>query len=325
MRPKVVKGVDIHLAELQPTYGSFSLRGMVTGLSNERSFSEGENSSGVKWNRVSFGIKIRDNAFVYVELFGSKSPQVKVVYYDPFTKRTDKNNSKLVPYNNHTNRTDGYKLHMPVRINLNTYDEGLELISYEAVEYIRSNLKDGSLVCINGSLQISEYQGKVGESYSIQEICSLSHEESNYEAFFTQEIVFRSIENDESKQRYNVLAYIIHRKDGDISFTPYTFYINYGEDKADYIDEVIEFFTNKITFGTTVKVFGNINVYIEKSHDENGNVYLTGSTVRELSITGGSIKSIVENRYSEDDFLSSISSNVFEVSITTEEEEEYPF
>lgn len=299
------------MSELKPTYGSYSIRGVVVGLLNDRYHSEGDKEGGGKWQRLSFGVKVSNTAFVYVELMGSKTSKVKLIYQNPMNKKYEKDKQKLVYWGDHKTLPSNYKLHMPVKTCFNQ-SESLEFTSYEAVEYIKDNLNDGDSVYINGSLQYQEYQDRIQEKFIIQEIGLLDdslnvNDIGEQEAYFTQEIVYLSLEKIRKKKQYLIHSLIISKKDDELLKIPCTYVINYekysSDDEEVQVNEVIRWFKEELTYGSTVRIFGNINHHVP-TIEIDGRLVITGSSVKEFEITGGSLKSIVKNRYTEEDLNS---------------------
>jgi hypothetical protein len=308
------------MTKLDPTYGQFNLRGIAVGLSHERSLSDGRKEGKDEWKRLQFGIKVNDNSVIYPELMGTKTDKVKLVHRKSKNGKYDMTDTLLVPWGeHHKQREDNYELFMPVKVNLERssyFNDTEELTSYEAAEYIVAYLKDGDFVYVQGSLQINEYKDKSQDKYIIQNIFiddeKIDFSAGNFkqEAFFVQEIVFLNLELEKENYRYMVETYIIHRKDGDMSYSPFTFVIDYGKYKDDNESleesrEVIKFFKNEVTYGSTIQVHGNINHYVKKVNTPEG-IMLSGGAVRELEITGGNLKSLVKDRYCEEDFVSKV-------------------
>ncbi|MFD0587709.1 hypothetical protein ACFQZE_06815 [Paenibacillus sp. GCM10027627] len=298
------------MTELQPTYGSFSLKGIVVGLQNDRYYSEGEKEGGDKWHRLNFNVKVQNAALIPVELMGSTATKIKL-------KRNYKKNDSIIVNWKERYTTSNYRIHMPLKVSLTT-SESFELTSFDAIENIKENLKDGDSVYINGSIQFQEYNGKVQAKFSIRDIGRLDQQlEANelheQDAYFSQEIVFLNIEKDRNKSQYLVDSLILVKVDDVIRKIPYCFVINYnkyiGQGSNEYITETIKMFKD-MTYGTTVRIFGNIN-YLVPTIEVEGKLVVTGSAIKELEITGGSLKSIVRNRYSVENINETVDSNPF--------------
>ncbi|ALS22194.1 hypothetical protein [Paenibacillus naphthalenovorans] len=285
-----------------PNYGSFEVRGIVTGTLNEQRFySEGDKKNN-PWRRIQFGVKVNHNAFVYAELLGIKTPKVKLIYQDPFTKKIDKNQQLLVDFDDRYKVKNNYRIHMPVKLNLTANKlEDKELIPYDAIEYIKNNLKEGDSVLISGSLQIVEYQGKPQEKYIINGIYltdKIDFDCKNYEqqAYFNQEIVFTGLKYDDYSKKHKISSNIIYKKDNHLDYVPYDFAI-----KDEYVDELTDYF-NHVPYGSTIKIHGHVNISAPMKQIE-GRFVVCGAPVKELIVTGGNASSLVKSRYEENDFI----------------------
>jgi single-stranded DNA-binding protein len=320
------------MSNLQPTYGQFVVKGFVVGLSNEKAFTEGAKEGGNPWKKVQFGVKVNDNSVVYVELMGSKMKNVNFVYRDPNDKKTKKDKTIQVLWaDRYKERKDNFEISMPIGAGLERGEDGKKskenkkLVAYDAVEYVKKYLKDGDTVYIRGALQITEYQGKAQEKYVIQSIylsndaLDFTAEGYEQEASFNQEIVYLGTQENEENEKTLINSYIIYKKDGSLTYLPYSFVVNHGKykgnkEKQEQLRNVVNYFENEIPSGSTVKVNGDIAVYVEKAKAENTgatfgfnakgqDTVIRGTTIRELEITGGDVGSIIKERYSEDDFL----------------------
>ncbi|GAA4879562.1 hypothetical protein GCM10023310_69680 [Paenibacillus vulneris] len=304
-------------------YGNFELRGLVTGTFNEQRFyTEGE-KNGVKWRRVQFGVKIYHNAFVYVELLGSKTPKFKLIYQDPITQKIDKNKQLLVDYEE-IHKHKNYKIHMSVKANLDRNEpKDDELTSYEAAEYIRQNLREGDSVLIKGSLQITEYKEKPQEKYIINgiyltdriEFDSIGYEQ---QAYFTQEIVYVGLGYDEELDKHKIKANIIYKKDEQLDYIPYEFTI-----KNECFNELTEYFYH-VPYGSVVKIHGHVNIYVPVKEID-GYVVVCGAPVKELVVTGGNANTLIKARYDENDFVMMRQSSPFKEAKMEQIEELLPF
>lgn len=318
------------MAELKPNYGSFVLRGIVGGTQREKYYTNGSTEKG-KWQRLNFSVKVNDNASTFVELMGFKGATVQ------FVNDEDKQNKKYidVPWKDrYKERTDNYKLNNAVKVGL-TKEENSDknkvntMTSYDAVDFIKNHLKEGDSVYIRGQLQITAYEGKPQQKFIIQQIYHTAEpvdfNAKGYEpeASFNHEIVYVGSDYDEETNRTIINTYIIYKdNDKNIKFTPYMFFVNHekyknDEEKSKAIAKLRDSFEN-LPFGSTIRVNGNINIYIEKTENEEDadevpefggftakgqEAIVRGTTIRELEITGGDGRTLIRERYSEDDFL----------------------
>jgi hypothetical protein len=288
---------------LQPTYGNFEVRGIVTGMLNSKAYSDGDMQDG-QWNRIQFGLKVSNNAFVYVELMGNKTSKIKMFKIDPMTKRYDKNNHIMVNWDEkYSQKFSGYKYFQPVKINLEgVAAEDVQLIGYDAAERLRDDLKDGTYILIKGSLRFNEYKGDTQENFIIKEIYVMDQSELSNEAYFAQEIVYMGIE-DINKSKCKVNSKLIVRNSDGFDIIPYSFVINNKDSK---MKNVYEYFNNNIQIGSTLKVHGLIRNYVPMVWTDEGQEIICGSAVKELEITGGNISSLVQGRYKPEELESNI-------------------
>lgn len=317
------------MSTLQPTYGNFVLKGIAGGTQTDKFYTEGTSNNNL-WRRLNFSVKTNDNASVYVEMMGSKNDKVKLV------DSTDRKNKKeyFVPWaDRYKERTDKAEIFMSSKVGLAKDDTGknkvLNLTQFDAVECIKKQIKEGDSVYIRGSMQFSTYEGKGQVKYIIQQIYHTSEavdfKEDNFEpeASFNQDIVYVGYEYDSETNKTAINTNIIYKNKGDITTMPYMFFINHEKYKGDAEKQkallaLKESFEN-LTYGSTIKVNGNINVYVEKVQDEEEEdsipvsfggfqakgqeTFVRGTTIRELEITGGDGATLIDGRYSEEDFI----------------------
>lgn len=288
---------------LQSTYGNFEVRGIVTGMLNSKAYSNGDMQDG-QWNRIQFGVKVSNNAFVYVELMGNKTSKLKMFKIDPMTKRYDKNNHIMVNWDEkYGQKYNGYKYFQPVKINLAGLDaEDVQLIGYDAAEYLKDNLKDGTYILIKGSLRFNEYKGDTQENFIIKEIYVMDQSELSNEAYFAQEIVYMGIE-DISQSKCKVNSKLIVRNSDGFDIIPYSFVVNNKDSK---MKRVYDYFKDNIQLGSTLKVHGLIRNYVPMTWTDEGQEIIIGSAIKELEITGGNLSSLVQGRYKPEELESNI-------------------
>jgi hypothetical protein len=190
---------------------------------------------------------------------------------------------------------------MPVRLNLNesSSDESI-LTSYDAACALKENLNDSDIVYVHGNLQFSEYEGKSKETYCVTSLSKIKEmNKVNYKpvASFTQDCVFLNCNKDDEKLLID--TYIICRKNGDLTCIPYTFV-------ARCID-LIEHFENNITYGSLIKVHGNIHNRADIVKID-GQLVVKG-IVKELEIKGGNL--LEKDKYTEADLTSISKESIF--------------
>ncbi|GFN32500.1 hypothetical protein [Paenibacillus xylaniclasticus] len=314
------------------TYGNFVLKGIVTGVSREGAFTEGQKDGGNPWKKVQFSIKTSKTDFVHVELLGSKSKEVQFVYRDPSEGKRDFSKTLKVKWTDrYKERTDDYEIQNTIKVGLERDEDGKKkkenktLVPYDAVEYIKKYLKDGESVFIRGRIEITEYNGKAPEIFKIQQIyvtndlINLDADNFIKEASFDQEIVFVDCENEDNDTGKTFInTYIIYKKDNELRHVPYKFAIDskkYEGDKEKYssLQKLIQSF-QKLTFGSTIRVSGNINFGVvlgreEETGDDFGGFapegqdnYVIKDYIKELEITKGDGSTLKRDYYTERDF-----------------------
>jgi hypothetical protein len=338
------------MSNLQVTYGQFVVKGIVTGLTNENAFTEGQKEGGNPWKKVQFGVKTSNTEFVYVELMGSKSKDVQFAFRDPDTKKKDNKNTKKVVWADRYKDQNNFEIQMPIKAGLERDDKGKKLkdnkslVPYDAVDYAKKYLKDGESVYIRGALQISDYKGNAQEKYMIQQIY-VTNEPVDFdadgflkEASFNQDIVYVGSEDDSKSGKTFIEANIIYKKDQVINHVPYFFVVDaekYKSDKEKHpkVLNLIKSFKN-LPFGSTIKVNGNINngVILVKDDtvvddfggfDAEGQGDFIKDRIKELEITNGDGTTLTKAFYKKEDFESPFNNQTgSEVDI---EDEDLPF
>jgi hypothetical protein len=127
------------------------------------------NDNGYENSKVTFGIRTSQNNLVFVELNGGYS---KVNPYPIKTKNTEKEDME-VAWEDRLNPTileqvAGWKC---VRVNLedNSFDNSKKFLitmgnsCYDAVQYLKDNLKDNKRLYVSGNVEISRYKNKQGQ------------------------------------------------------------------------------------------------------------------------------------------------------------------
>ncbi|QWU14335.1 hypothetical protein SAMN04487895_101637 [Paenibacillus sophorae] len=282
--------------ELQPTYGYFEAIGIVTGLSSTKSVTEGEKED-CQWKRLQFGIKVSHNAFVYVELMGMKTSRVKV--YEAYGNRED--NKYIMVDWNELNKfiTKKYKIPNMIKININDEPSDLVQMSYDAITYLNSNLNDGDTILIRGTTKIEDYNGEIQEKFTIKSIYSydpINFDDKKYfiSAYFSQEVIFVGFEQID-KNKYSLFGKIVIKESSGFRAIPYNFIVYKSGDNT----ELIDYLSNKIHFGSLIKVYGNIRHYVPITTNDEGQRVVVGTSIKELVVTGGSV--LESEKYSKED------------------------
>lgn len=305
--------------DLPMTKGTFQVRGIVSGVEKDSFYTEKTTKTGKEFRMVNFGVEYEDKKTIYSSLNGM--PRDKVY----FSKKGEdgKTDVKAIAWKDRTKKVpEGYRM-IGVLTGLQKIkdengkirNDNKTLTEYDACEYINENLQDGDSVFVKGNLEFSSYTNKNDEvSRSTKFIptqISLCKNEIDFEDEeytpshdFTQTIVFTGIEqereNDKPTGRYVVEAKIV----------------NYNSiESAEFIIEdskLANLFRKNLKAYNAIQVHGHINVvnHIEEANDEEDddcwgtsntmdNKRVSGSTYRELVITGAKPSTIDKDSYSE--------------------------
>lgn len=296
------------MAELQPTYGNFSLRGQVVWKDRQNSYVEDVSDSGYTYRRIRFGVKTEEKNIVEVELFQTKFDEVTLQNIK--TKKRD----KQVKYGEHHNLPEGYRLFMPINLGLEQDENGnnikKQLIPYDAIKYINDNLKNGDTVFIFGSPRFSSYKDRDGNTVSQVTfeprgiyLASIPYDDEKFEgeSIFEQNIIINRTEKVDNK--LIVTAYIITDNKGN--FTTYNFYIDINKYKKFAMN------VHKLKFGTKLKVEGYIHhtvdekeVEVDDGWGESVKPKVITNIIKELEITAAQKPSQEDiGYYKEEDFV----------------------
>lgn len=270
---------------LQPTYGYFEAIGKVTGINNDRAYHEG-NKNNVEWNRLQFGLKVSKNAFVYVELMGNKTDRVRM-YKNYSNDDLLDNKYEMVRWDDiYKHQFNKLKLPQSIKTNVGLQkDEEKMLIAYDAVNYFKDKLHCSKTVLVKGLLQFDKYDGKTQEKFyirSLYEVDEDMYEDSMAKAYFTQEIVFVGINDNQISSK------IIKGNKSNLEVIEYNFTTN-SKETIDYL--------SNLEPGSTIRLHGDIKNYVPIELIS-GYEIISGPAVRELQVTGGNSESLVRGRYS---------------------------
>lgn len=252
------------MAELQPTYGNFVLRGYVKGLKRDKAYVEETSNSGFAYRRLNFSIQTSENNEVPVSLFGGKFDEVTIQPKDK-EKRRDSNNRKRVPYQEDIDEKldKDHEVFMGINIGLEKDEEGKNIrkvkFAYDAAKYIKEHLKDGDYVFINGGLRFRKYTNVEGEEltqleYEIRSIFNSDpekHKDSPEMSSFDQFVVINGGELNKKEKVAYISALIIADKEGTI--VPYEFIVD-GTKYPKLGKKLVE-----VPFGSLIKVEGKIH------------------------------------------------------------------
>ncbi|TVX86028.1 hypothetical protein [Paenibacillus agilis] len=255
---------------LEQTKGKIKLVGRVKGIGNDNSKKEGFTKSDKQFKSLQFFLETSAVNQVRVELFGMEREEV--VAYSSKAKQ-----SKKVPWKNRKNDLGDYKVlgtgcYLEVDPNDSSKKLRMVLPEFDAVEYIKANLKDGDVVRVNGEIDFQEYVNKQGKTVSskkfiIKSITKLDEKldfnspEFKEESKFEHEIIISDVMLDDENKRLHVNAKTI-KYGGDIVDTSFTV------DTFQY-PKLAGNMTKRFGFGDFIKVYGLvINSVILKEAEE---------------------------------------------------------
>lgn len=223
--------------QFEPTYGSFTLSGVIQGKDAPREgfgYREGVRKDGnvdIPYKAIKFFVKTVTNDFVPVEMYGEV--RQKLVAKNKTTKETMNVNWE--------NRNDA----LPKGFYLSKQN-------YDKIEEINNGFKDGDRVYVYGQLRYQEYQNRKGEFvegtiFSINNFGLQTKETESNE--FSQPIVVKNFEDTDDSLLLH--AIIINNNKGKHSSTTFKIEKN-PENEQDLLT------IKKLNFGDTILVKGFI-------------------------------------------------------------------
>lgn len=308
--------------EMKQTANSFQVRGVVSGTQSQRFYKSGTSQSGSNWNAVEFGVKIAENKTVYCSLRGF--PRAEVFYHKRGENGSKGVTQKVAWKDRHKSPGKDFRL---IGINISTgKDEDGKNVNevfteYDAVEWIKENLKDDASVFIKGNLQFSSYTDRNGQTKKKVELVptqiSYTQKPVDFDAEdykemceFENTIVFQSIdkeedENGKSTGRFVLTGYSV----GYNSVETVSFILK--EDCAKLAGNL----KKRMKTGYAIKTFGRVEVINDISTvDEDDTGWgeaspmqrVNARTRREYIVYRAEPSSIDEDSYSEDDIMAAI-------------------
>jgi hypothetical protein len=313
--------------KLQPTRGSFRLRGVVAGLSNEKAYGEGVigkgKFKGKKYRSLRFGIKTNATNTIYIELFGMEQDEITVYRREDREKNIKEDKQKLAFAKRHTPPAGYEIIETTFELEKDDAKQNVQrrLVKYDAVLYIKKYLKDGDSVYASGQTEFSEYTNpktkvtKLQARFNIQMVSLLDTPlDYNDEKFvelssFKQQIVF--LESEVSEGRVYVMARTIQYGD---KFTDVQFVVDPHGDED--IEKTATAFTSHVQYGDLVDITGNLVNRVElEEAEEFVSTGIFGSKkangfgkrpirrfVNEYQIVGADEETYEVGKYTEDDF-----------------------
>ncbi|OME54037.1 hypothetical protein BSK59_15765 [Paenibacillus odorifer] len=257
---------------LEQTKGKIKLVGRVKGIGNPNSVREGFTKSSEKqFKSLQFFLETSAINNVRVELFGMEKDQVTA-----YSMKDRK--SKKIDWAKRKNDFGDYKvMGTGCYLESDPTDSSKKLRKilpeFDAVDYIKANLKDGDIVRINGEIDFQEFENKQGKlvsssKFSIKSITKLDDEldfnssEFKEESKFEHEIIIGDVMMDDETKRLHVSAKVI-KYGGDIVDTSFTV------DTEKY-PKLAGNMTKRFGFGDFIKVYGLIinSVILKEAEDE---------------------------------------------------------
>lgn len=227
------------MSELKQTRGKFKLAGVVTGTTRSKFVQNMKFDSGSEKQEASFGVRTSPNNETWVKIDGWL-PKTHKATFQRYDNEAKTNIKEEVPWNDrftfydeqvakHPSVKDRLRPAFGVALALVQNTDGKveynEYFGWDAVDVIKSNLKDGMQVYVEGIIEYNTYTNKQDEVRTIKNFRAnkirLSSMEIDFESedfdeknLFEEEIVFIDIQQDSNDtQRYVVDAYNIGRDD----------------------------------------------------------------------------------------------------------------
>lgn len=355
---------------LVQTKGTWRAIGIVNRIGDDNAFNEGEfdkgKNIGKEWKSLKFSVKTSDTNELFVELFGME----KDVYaYKPPTKEQKKKNpkakgdTKKISFENRDNIPEGYNV---IGVKVGKFeDEDAEkkkiiledYVEFDAVEEIFQNFDDGDSISLSGELSFQEYENQQGQKvkqtkYVIKYASKLTKpvdfkdEKFEETASFEQEIVFVGSDFEKETGKLHVIGRTINF-DGTWFDFPFVIDTNKPE-----VKQIAGAFHKKLKFGDFVKVLGLcLNklevVEVQEEEKPKNNIFGDGGITpkgqekytgkkrtTELQIVGVDMKSFIEKKYNEEDFVveeelvddeEDTSNNPFGSDDSEEDDDDLPF
>lgn len=184
---------------LKQNRGFFEIRGIVFNTKSENSFKETEKG----FRMSNFGVRINAGKNVFLSLNSNKP---KMVYYNVKGK-DGKNKTESVEYGKRI-PSDGRLIGVGIKLERDGETEYYH--PYDAWQFLKENLKDGTSVFIKGSIEFSSWKDKDGNVRRSQKLIPngiyITSEDIDFEsekfeerAIFTQDVVYLDAEKPEEE------------------------------------------------------------------------------------------------------------------------------
>lgn len=254
------------LHDMKQTYNSFQCRGIVSRTESQQFYKDkiGSNKDGIS---VNFGVKINDKKEVYITLTGYPR---KEVYYYKKGENGAKGTSKAVAWKDRKKSPgEGYSL-IGVKISTGKDKDGNNIntvfTEYDAVSYLKENLRDGDSVFINGKIEFRSWIGQNGQTVRrinlVPSQISYTKKPIDFEADdykemceFENTLVFQSIDKEEDENGKTTGRFVL---------SGWSIGYNSVENVSFIIDEedakVAGAIKKKMKTGNSIKTYGYVSV-----------------------------------------------------------------
>lgn len=158
--------------KLEQTKNHFKVQGIVTRIEGEKAYRQGVSKNGNQWRSIRFGVQTSEDNEVFVELFGITRDRVYASKYNAETKKSE---GQFFSWEQRHNLPEGYTI-FDTSLKLDPNAERAKgYTAFDAVMELRNNLKEGDSVYISGSIEFSEFQGKLQKRFLIGYVSKLKN------------------------------------------------------------------------------------------------------------------------------------------------------
>lgn len=301
----------INIPETKKNY--FTVRGKVTGVAKDNFYRENKTRNGNTVKVINFGVTYDTNATIYMELTAFKQDNVY------FYKKGE--TSKAIPWANRNKfHEDGWSL-IGTTIGLaqetdengKTKNVNITLANYDAVDYLRENLKDGMDVLVKGKTEYSSFINKEGNTvrkrtYVPTEIRStykpVDFDAEDYQPLhtFTQEIVFQSIDQEKDMDDKPTVRFILEANVVGYNSIENVSYIVENKAMATAFRKLLKPYNSIVVSGDIVEKVSVEHVKSDSPWGEFAKPKINRSATRELIITEVDDESQDNDKYNKNDF-----------------------
>lgn len=297
---------------LPETKGQFKLRGLVTGMLRDDTYSSKKTKTGNDRRVLKFGVQTAPESTVYVTVQGMEMDNVY------FSKRSEVKNQpseiKKVKWNDRFNDQGGEFKLIGVGVGLDKDENGKNIIytmtDYDAAKFIYEKLEDETPVFIRGQIEFSHYKNDNDEvirskKFVIKNIYNSKNIDFDAEDFketsdFKQRIIFMGIEkvDDKNDPRFLVDAKVVtYGSVEDVEF------VVRDKSLANTLRANLKPYSSIEVWGNIYNKLDSEEIKSEKKSiwgQEDSFKKVNGTYIRELVITGADPESIDKDTYSEE-------------------------